>query len=142
MKTRDLVGLLAAVAVLIVVPSAAAKDFKPGDLRICGAQRCVAVTNVNVLQSLSSFYYGGPPAKTVAPSTGVSMFELRFSGGYVTGVVASTDLSRFLSYGVNLGHFARGTWYAVPTRAAAELRRLTRALAPLHVTAAAVRRSR
>jgi hypothetical protein len=141
MKMREVFALLAAVGVLLAVPAAAAKDFQPGDLRVCGATRCVALTNRDVLQALSTFYYGGTPPRTFAPSVGASMFELKFRNGYVTGIVASADLGHFLSYGVNLGHFVKGTWYAVPARAAAELKRLTRSVRPLRLTAAALRRS-
>lgn len=56
-------------------------------------------------------------------------------------MVATAKLDRFLSFGVNLGRFSRGKWYRVPTRGAAELRRLTTALAPLRVTRAALARS-
>jgi hypothetical protein len=76
---------------------------------------------------------------------------------------------RFLSYGVNIGHFDRGRWYRLPDRTARELRRLAAAppvpralrptsffdlfihavlwafrpaLAPLPLTRAVVRRSR
>jgi hypothetical protein len=44
---------------------------------------------------------------------------------YVAGIVAPANLDRFLSYGVYLRRFYGGTWYRVPARAAAELRRLT-----------------
>jgi hypothetical protein len=67
---------------------------------------------------------------------------LRFSNGYVTGIVATRRLDRFLSYGVHLERFGRNSWYAVPPRLSAELRRLTAGLRPLRVTRAALARSR
>jgi hypothetical protein len=73
---------------------------------------------------------------------GAPAFQLRYDNGYVTGIVASPRLDRFLSYGVYLERFHRGTWYRLPPRAASELRRLTADLRPLRVTAAAVRKSR
>jgi hypothetical protein len=42
----------------------------------------------------------------------------------VTGIVAGSRFTHFLSFGVNLGQFAARTWYAVPAAVAAELRRL------------------
>jgi hypothetical protein len=68
--------------------------------------------------------------------------KLTFRNGYVTGIVASPRLDRFLSYGVNLGRFRRGAWYRVPSAIARELRTLTVGLDPLRVTRAAIRKSR
>jgi hypothetical protein len=69
-------------------------------------------------------------------------FELRFRNGYVTGIVATQRLDRFLSYGVYLGRFRRGRWYRVPPRLGQEFRELTASLAPLRLTRAAVSKSR
>ena len=134
--------LLAAAVVLLVVPGAAAKDFRPGDLRICNASRCVPITDSRILPLVGTFYYhsGSPPAAS-PPRMGASMFELRFRNGYVTGIVATARLDRFLSYGVDLERFDKGRWYRVPARLAAELRRLAAPLRPLRVTASALARS-
>jgi hypothetical protein len=66
---------------------------------------------------------------------------LRFRNGYVTGIIATRRLDRFLSYGVNLDRFARKTWYAAPRRLAEELRRLATGLRALRLTRAALTRS-
>lgn len=143
MTARGLGSALLAAAALAVIPSATAKDFHPGDLRVCNAHRCVSITNRAVLPLIGSFYYG-PHAPPVAPRArlGASEFELRFPNGYVTGIVATSRLDRFLSYGVNLEQFQRGRWYRVPTRLAAELRKLTAGMKPLRVTRAALAKSR
>jgi hypothetical protein len=148
------------VAVVVLAPAAIAKDFEPGDLRVCNAERCVAITNRPALAALGAFYYGGacpaaatrdgdcmpnertPPRAAAAVRLGTPAFELRFRNGYVTGIVATARFDRFLSYGVNLGWFRRGRWYRVPPAAAAELRRLTAGLEPLRVTRAVIARSR
>ena len=132
---RLLATLVAALAVAGAAGATTAKDFHPGDLRVCGATRCVAVTTRAVLPKLGSFYYGAArePTRTVPPALGARMYELRFRNGYVTGVVATAKLDRFLSYGVNLDRFRKGIWYAVPAGIATELRRLTSQLRPLHV---------
>lgn len=137
-----LVGFLTAAA-LVAAPPAAAKEFQPGDLRLCSGHHCHAVTNEAVLEVLSSFYYSGAaaPARARAPRLGRRAFELRFDDGYVTGVVATRRLDRFLSYGVNLGRFSRGLWYRVPAPAARELRRLAVGLTPLRVTNALLAKS-
>jgi hypothetical protein len=137
-----LTGVVAAMA-LLVLPAATAKDFKPGDLRICNATRCVPIVNRAVLPQLGSFYYGGPaPARVRAPAIAAPYYELRFRNGYVTGIVATARLDRFLSYGVYVERFARNRWYAVPRRMSAELRRLAVGLGPLRVSRAALARSR
>jgi hypothetical protein len=136
-----LLALLAA-STLLFLPSASAKDFGPGDLRVCNASRCVPIVKRDVLPLLGSFYYSGPaPAHLRAPALGAAYYELRFRNNYVTGIVASRQLDRFLSYGVHLERFDAGTWYAVPRRLSAELRRLTASLRPLRLTRAALAKS-
>ena len=140
---QALVTIAAGGAMLLLVPSASAKDFGPGDLRVCDASRCVPIVNRQVLPQLGRFYYsGGPLARVTRPPLGTPYFQLRFDNGYVTGIVATRELDRFLSYGVHLERFARDAWYAVPRALAAELRRLTAGLRPLRVTRAALAKSR
>jgi len=135
--------LLLAPVALSVVSAASAKDFGPGDLRICNSNHCVAVTDPQVLPLLGSFYYGGPQPKVVLPPSMRSpYFELRFRNGYVTGIVATPRLDRFLSYGVYLGRFRRGRWYRMPPRLGREFRELTASLTPLRLTREAVSKSR
>lgn len=138
----SVVALVAAWA-LLVLPSASAKDFGPGDLRLCNSTRCVPIVNRDVLPHLGSFYYSGPtPARVSGPPLGTRCYELRFRNNYVTGIVATRRLDRFLSYGVHLGRFARNKWYAVPRGLSQELRRLAVSLRPLQLTRSALTRSR
>jgi hypothetical protein len=140
---RTLLAGLVAASALLVLPSASAKDFHPGDLRVCNTMRCIAIVNRAVLPRLGSFYYGGPsPARARRPKLGAPYYELRFRNGYVTGLVATRQLDRFLSYGVYLERFARNRWYAVPHQMSRELRRLTAGLRPLRLTQAALAKSR
>lgn len=139
---RSLLCATTLAAVVLSVP-AAAKDFGPGDLRVCNGDRCVPVVRRSVLPALGAFYYSGPQPKRVeAAPIGARMYQLRFRNGYVTGIVATASLDRFLSYGVYLGRFRRGTWYRVPESLARELRRLAVGIRPLRVTVAAVAKSR
>ena len=141
MKRIPLLALVAAA--LLALPSASAKDFGPGDLRVCNATRCVAIVKADAVRRLGPFYYRGPaPAHLSRPPLGTPYFQLRFRNNYVTGIVATQMLDRFLSYGVHLERFARDTWYAVPARLSAELRRLTAGMRPLRVTRAALAKSR
>ena len=143
MTGRRVAAALVAVAALAATPAATAKEFKPGDLRVCNAKRCVPIRNRALMPLIGTFYYG-PRAARVAPSAplGARYFELRFSNGYVSGIAATAKLDRFLSYGVNLEHFHRGVWYRIPARLSAELRRLTAGMKPLRVTQEALDKSR
>jgi hypothetical protein len=139
---RSLFLAVPLAAVVLCVP-AAAKDFGPGDLRVCNGQRCVPIVKRSVLPALGAFYYSGPPLKVMpAARMGAPMYQLRFDNGYVTGIVATKSLDRFLSYGVHLERFKRGTWYRVPDGLAREFRRLAAVLRPMRVTAVAVGKSR
>jgi hypothetical protein len=131
-------------ALAVGVTAAQAKDFRPGDLRVCNAKRCVAIVNPEVVAELGPFYYYGRPRPRVAmaPRIGAHAFELRFRNGYPTGIAATARLDRFLSYGVNLERFRRGRWYRLPHAVSVELRRLTAGLAPLRVTRDTFARSR
>jgi hypothetical protein len=143
MRTLLLVWAALALSALQMAASASAKDFRPGDLRVCGAENCVSVRDQAVLNSFDRFYYAGPmPARARGPKVGVPYFELRFRSGYVTGIAATRRLNRFLSYGVNTGKFARGDWFRVPPRASHGLERLTTGLKPLRLTRSAIALSR
>jgi len=141
---RRSLPVVVVLVVLAAVPAASAKGFEPGDLRICNATRCKPIMYRPSVDALGAFYYTDPrpPARAGRPPLGAPAFELRFDNGYVTGIVASSSLDRFLSYGVNLGRFRAGHWYRVPRTAARQLRRLTEGLAPMLVTRAALARSR
>jgi hypothetical protein len=140
---RTLLAALVAALFVLLVPTASAKDFRPGDLRVCGPSHCVAIVDRKVLPMLGSFYYGSRPlARERRPALGVRYYELRFRNGYVSGIVATRRLDRFLSYGVNLGRFRRDAWYSIPTHFSAELGKLTADLRPFRLSRAALARSR
>jgi len=142
MTTRVLLVAIAVVAALLGAGGAGAKEFDPGDVRVCDATRCVPVTKPEVVRVLERFYYTGPKPATVArPSWGAPAFELRYRNGYATGVVASARLDRFLSFGVYGERFRRRVWYRVPPELAQELRRLTAGMRPYRVTRALVAKS-
>ena len=80
---RRLPWLVIAVA-LIVSPAATAKDFKPGDLRVCGVRRCVPITDREVLGTFGSFLYrfSTPRPQIVRrPARGAPTVDLRFRDG-------------------------------------------------------------
>lgn len=140
---KSVVVAAVAVSALVALPSATAKNLRPGDVLVCNATRCESILNRAVLPQLTSFYYtGSPPVRVARPTLGMPCYELRFRNGYVTGIVATQRLDRFLTYGVHDQRFARDTWYRVPRGVSAELRRLTQALRPLRLTRAALAKSR
>ena len=143
MSKRRMVAALCGAVALVFTSGAAAKNFAPGDLRICGGRSCVPIANHRVLPQLSRFYYSvGSPARMLPPGMGAPYFQLKFRNDYVTGLVATHRLDRFLSYGVHLERFKRGVWYRVPASTALELRRLSAGLKPLRLSPAAVAKSR
>lgn len=139
---RLALAALVAVTALAALPAASAKEFRPGDVRICNSRHCLAVVNRKVLPLLASFYYGDrTPAPVHRPKLGVPYYELRYRNGYVTGIIATRRLDRFLSYGVVLGRFTRHQWYRVPREVSREFRRLTVGLRPLRLSRAALAKS-
>jgi hypothetical protein len=140
---RAVLVLATATAALLAVPSASGKTFEPGDVRVCNATRCAPIVKREVLPLLLGFYYARPVPRVVPrPAPAAPYYELRFDNGYVTGIVATRRLGRFLSYGVNLGRFQRGRWYRLPPRLSANLRLLTSDLPPLRLERAALAKSR
>jgi hypothetical protein len=140
---RVALAAFVAVAALVALPAASAKDFEPGDIRICNSDHCRVVVNRSVLALLSAFYYDdrSAPARASRARLGQPYYKLRYPNGYVTGIVATRQLDRFLSYGVVFGRFTRYRWYEIPTRASREFRRLTVGLRPLRLSRAAVAKS-
>lgn len=134
------IGPLVALGALICVSVAAAKDFRHGDLRVCGAAKCVAVTDRAALRDLSAFIYGTRRVTIVrSPRVGAPAYELRFRNGYVTGMVGTARLDRFRGQGVICGRFRTGKWYSLPARASRELRSLAARLEPLRLSRAVPR---
>jgi hypothetical protein len=141
MGRSSVAGVIAAIA-LVALPSARAKDLRPGDMRVCNATRCVPILNRSVLPHLTSFFYTAPqPVRVREPALRTPYYELRLRNGYVAGIVATRRLDRFLTYGIHDERFIRDTWYAVPRGMSIELRRLTDALRPLRLSRAALAKS-
>jgi hypothetical protein len=127
-----LCGLAAVAIALSLAPSVDAKDFKPGDVRVCVAATCLPLKNDAALDSLSAFYYSSAhhPKVVTAPRARAPYVELRYRNGYVTGIAAGARFDHFLSYGVNLGQFRARTWYAIPERARTAIASLAARLDP------------
>lgn len=123
-------------AALLAIPAALAKDIQPGDLRLCGRDRCVSIEDRSLIPRMHSFLWG--PQRVVKAARvrpGTRAFELRFRNGYVWGTVATARLNRFQAGGYYCGRFEYGEWYRVPPRVAAAWRALTRGVRPLRAPA-------
>jgi hypothetical protein len=124
-------ALLAGSILALAVGGAGAKDFHPGDFRVCNAVKCTAVFDRGALKVLSRFYYGDTRVRRItAPPKRAPTFRLKLEGA-VVGVASTTRLDRVLVYGLNCGRFKRAIWYRLPDRAAMALRRVTFGLVPL-----------
>jgi hypothetical protein len=133
---RKVVVVLAAAA-LIGAPASSAKEFEPGDLRLCNGQDCRVLFDRDLLRGLSSFIYGNrAPVRTAAPARGAPVLRLTFRNGYVAGLVGGRNLDRFRSHGVICGRFRRASWYRIPPRIANDLHRAAGRLERLRFTGA------
>ena len=102
---------LVAAALLVCTSAAPAKDFSPGGLRVCGANRCVPIMNRKAVRAFSAFYYGARPVRVVPkPRIGAPAFEIRFQDGHVVGMVGGIRLNRASVYGLYCERFRRGRW--------------------------------
>jgi len=118
-----LIGMLAAIAAMLFVPAASAKEITK--VTACGADQCVTTRDPAILQGLMN---GGPP--TVPPNAGNPVIRLRAT---VTepgqGAVA-----HFTSWWVPASRLLigeDGTWMRLAAQAERSLQRVTRELAPL-----------
>jgi hypothetical protein len=127
-------NIIAAVVIatcgLLGVPSAVAKEFKPGGVLVCGRSDCVPVVNKRLLRILNAYLWG--PRKVVR-ATPVRLGAPGFALRYTSGIVAGPKLDRFRAHGFFCGRFVRGRWYRFPAEAAHALRKLTVGMRPLRV---------
>jgi hypothetical protein len=129
--------LLIIVPALLFAAPAAAKEFGPRDLKVCGRSGCVPIRSNEALHAFSTFAYGEGRVTVVAsPRVGAASFAIRrVSDGNLIGVVGARRLDRFRVNGINCGRFHRGVWYRLPARVTRELRNLTSDLAPKKLSA-------
>jgi hypothetical protein len=128
---RTLVATAVVAAALGCPSVAAAKSFAPGDVRLCGAARCVVLVERPLLQALSTFVYGGrPPVRDNRPARGSRTFALRLRDGAVAAIVGGRRLDRIRVHGLVCGRFGRGRWYRLPTPIGVALTGLGTGLVP------------
>ena len=120
---------LAAIALVVLTLGsgvALAKTFPPGQLSVCGSDRCVPVESQDVLDGFTRFYFMTPgPSRVRAPRPGSPALWIRTRAYGVTSIVGGRRLDRMLVNGVNCSRFeVRGRWYRLPPVARAEVQRL------------------
>jgi hypothetical protein len=104
--------LVAAGALLAVLTApAAAKEFPPGSLRICGLTACRTATDAQS-NWFSALLWGDRPVRPAAtPPVGSPVFQLRFPNGPLGAIVSPTAIR---VHGLYCGRFRRGVWYRLP----------------------------
>ena len=118
-------AMLASVAVLSA-SSAVAKDFGPGDARVCDDVGCEPIMDRAAARQLASFLFAGPqPERVWHPAPGSPSFELRLRRGRVIGDVGGRWLNRARVPTLNCDRFSGRGWYRLPSDLARELRALT-----------------
>ena len=108
---------------------AAAKEIRPGDLRICGATHCRVVKDRGQAHAFSELLWG--PSRVVrapTPPVGSPIFQLRFRDGPVGAIISASAIR---VHGLFCGRFQRGKWYRLP----ASLRGVTVGLKPKRLRA-------
>lgn len=130
-RSLDVVKAFGAVLATVVISatSASAKEIRPGDLLLCGARHCRAVTQPAQARGFASFLWGaGPTHRAPTPRGGSPFFQLRWTSGPVAAALTRTAIR---VYGLNCGRFRRGRWYVLPRG----LRGLTAGLEPKRLRA-------
>jgi hypothetical protein len=121
--------LLSLATLFLLVPAANAKEFRPGDLRVCGATQCRLFKDAPTSRRISELLYGATPViRARTPRVGSPVFQLRFEGG-PAGVILNE--TAFRVHGLNCGRFQRGQWYRLPR----PLQRLAAGLKPKRLRA-------
>lgn len=108
---------------------AAAKEIRPGDLRICGATHCRVVKDRGQAHAFSELLWG--PSRVVrapTPPVGSPIFQLRFRDGPAGAIISASAIR---VHGLFCGRFQRGKWYRLP----ASLRGVTAGLKPKRLRA-------
>jgi hypothetical protein len=102
----------ALASALIITAAGLAKEIRPGDLLICGATRCRAVTQPAQARAFSRLLWGeGRIARAQTPPVGSPVFQLRFRNGPAGAIINATAIR---VHGLNCGRFRRGRWYRLP----------------------------
>lgn len=96
---------------LLFAVSAAAKEFPPGGLMVCGATHCRVVTDTQS-RAFSDLLWGDRPVtRAPTPRVGSPIYQLRFKAGPAGAIINATAIR---VHGLRCGRFQRGNWYRLP----------------------------
>lgn len=96
---------------LAATSAASAKDFRPGDLRVCGAIHCRALGKTQTSAFGTLLYASGKVARAPEPPIGAPVIQVRTTDGPLGAVITATAIR---VHGLNCGRFRRGSWYRLP----------------------------
>jgi hypothetical protein len=115
-------GVILALS-LLAAAAAAAKEFPPGGLMVCGATQCRVVTDAQS-RAFSDLLWGDRSVtRAPAPRVGSPIYQLRFENGPAGAIISATAIR---VHGLRCGRFERGKWYRLP----GALRGVARGLKP------------
>lgn len=104
-------GVVAASA-LVLAAMAAAKEFPPGSLMVCGADQCRTLSDPAQSRAFSSLLWGGGRVRRApTPRVGSPVYQLRFRTGPAGAIINATAIR---VHGLDCGRFQRGRWYRLP----------------------------
>ena len=143
MRLSRLAIVVCALAPLALPHASSAKSITPGTLRLCDADyTCVTITDPVATTALARFVArGSASSRLPRPRLGTPYLDLRFVGGSISGIVATAHLDRFLNYSLHTTRFVGGTWYRLPPKVSAELRRLAVGMRPVPLNWSAIARA-
>jgi hypothetical protein len=96
---------------LAVTAAAAAKEFPPGALMVCGAAQCRTVTNAQSRAFSDLLWSDRSVVAAPTPAVGSPIYQLRFKTGPLGAIVSRTAIR---VHGLRCGRFQRGRWYRLP----------------------------
>jgi hypothetical protein len=96
---------------LVLTAGAAAKEFPPGQLMVCGATQCRVVTD-SQSRAFSALLWGNRPVtRAQTPRVGSPIYRLQLKTGPLGAIVNATAIR---VHGLHCGRFERGRWYRLP----------------------------
>jgi hypothetical protein len=105
-----ILGTLLSTA-LVLAAAAAAKEFPPGSLMVCGATQCRVVSDAQS-RAFNDLLWGDRPViRAPAPQVGSPIYQLRFESGPAGAIISASAIR---VHGLRCGRFQRGKWYRLP----------------------------
>jgi hypothetical protein len=141
MRLPRLLTVACVLALPALAQGASKKTITPGQLRICDADYVCVAIDAGATRALARFVARSPASsRRPRPPLGTPYLDLRSVGGGIRAIVATKRLDRFLNYDLHTPNFDGGTWYRLPPKVSAELRRLAVGMRPVPLNWSAIAR--